>query len=130
MNAESLLLLGAGLHLGMAIFHLFFARIFHWDSALSRLDFVNRQLLPVMNGCLTLAFLELAYLSWAHSTELVFTQLGHAILFSIAVFWFWRAVLQVWFFRLRHWLSWSFLALFSGAAFIYAYAGWQAAKIV
>ena len=114
-----LLLIGAIFHFGMAMFHLAFAKVFRWNDELPRLGFINRQLLPVMNLCLTLIFLEVSYLSWAYSEELLLTELGHAVLLSIGFFWLFRALLQIWFFRLRHWLSWLLLVLFLGASVIY-----------
>ncbi len=123
METDTLLLVGGIFHLGMAIFHLLFARIFHWDRELRTLGFINRQLLPVMNLCLTFGFLEVGYLSLAYSAELLSTALGHVVLVSIALFWLWRAVLQILYFRLRHWVSWGFLGLFLGAAALYAYVG-------
>lgn len=123
MDTKAALLIGGLFHFGMAIFHLLFARIFHWDRELPTLGFINHQLLPVMNLCLTFGFLEVGYLSLAYADELLSTALGHGVLVSIALFWLWRAVLQVVYFRLHHWVSRGFLGLFLAAAALYAYVG-------
>lgn len=122
LSPETLLLIGAAFHLGIAVFHMFFARIFGWSAALPALGFINRQLMPVMNHCLTFGFLAVAFLSVAYRGELLSSALGHAVLGAIALFWVWRAVLQVLFFRLRHWVSFVFLVLFAGGAALYGYA--------
>lgn len=128
-DAELLLLIGGIFHFAMVIFHLLFTRIFRWDQALPALDFINRQLMPVMNLCLTFGFLEVGYLSFAYADELLSTALGHVVLVAIALFWLWRAILQILFFRLRHWVSWGFLGLFLGAAALYAYVGLQPIRL-
>lgn len=120
--AEALMVVGAAFHLGIAIFHMFFARVFGWSEGLSSLGFINRQLMPVMNHCLTFCFLAVAFLSVAFRSELLSSSLGHAVLGLIALFWVWRAMLQVLFFRLRHWVSYAFLVLFAGGAALYGYA--------
>lgn len=117
--AETLLVVGAVFHLGIAVFHMFFPRIFHWGSELSSICFINRQLMPVMNHSLTFGFVAVAYLSVFYRGELLSSVLGHVILLLIALFWIWRAALQVLFFRLRHWVSWAFLCLFAGGATLY-----------
>lgn len=122
LAAETLLQIGAAFHLGIAVFHMFFARIFGWSEGLSHLRFINRQLMPVMNHCLTFGFLAVAFLSVAFRGELLSSSLGHAVLGLVALFWVWRAVLQVLFFRLRHWVSVAFLFVFAGGAALYGYA--------
>ena len=119
---ESLLLTGAAFHVGIALFHMFFSPIFAWKNELSSLGFINRQLMPVMNHCLSFGFLAVAYLSACYRVELLSSSLGHAMLAAVLLFWLWRALLQVWFFRLRHWLSWAFLGLFFGGASLYGLA--------
>ncbi len=122
LAAETLLIIGAAFHLGIAVFHVFFARIFGWSEGLSPLGFINRQLMPVMNHCLTFGFMAVAFLSVAFRGELLSSSLGHAVLGLVALFWVWRAVLQVLFFRLKHWVSYAFLILFAGGAAVYGYA--------
>jgi hypothetical protein len=121
LTAEVLLVIGAVFHLGIAIFHMLFARIFGWSEGLSSMGFINRQLMPVMNHCLRFGFLAVAFLSVAFRGELLSSSLGHAVLVLVALFWVWRAVLQVMFFRLKHWVSYAFLVLFAGAASLYGY---------
>lgn len=56
---------GGVLHIGWAVFHLLFPRIFKWGSALEPLDTVNRSIYQVINLCLTFYFAAAAYLSLA-----------------------------------------------------------------
>lgn len=121
--AHSLLFAGGVFHIGLIVFHLKFARLFHWDTELGKLDFINRQIPPVMNNVLILLFAGLAWLSFVYTDDLLFTDLGRALLIGIAVIWLFRAALQVVYFRLKHWVSWLLFYVFSGGALLYA-AAW------
>ncbi|OGP86468.1 MAG: hypothetical protein A2Y95_08530 [Deltaproteobacteria bacterium RBG_13_65_10] len=120
--AETLVVIGGAFNLLFALFHLLFWRIFGWKTDLTKLSFVNRAIMQILNLCLTFAFVIFAYISFAHPRELLATGLGHSLLMLIAGFWFLRAIEQVVFFRLRHWASWAFLGAFLGGATLYASA--------
>lgn len=117
--AYSLLFAGGLFHIGLIVFHLLFARLFHWDTELARLGFINRQIMPVMNRVLILLFAGFAWLSFAYADELIATPLGHAVLAGIALLWLWRAALQIIHFHLRHWASWLLFFVFVGGAVLY-----------
>ena len=104
----------------LALFHLSFRRLFHWNRELRDLSKLNRAVVPVLNLSLTFVFFIFAWLSLVHTDELLNTPLGHALLALISLFWMFRAMQQVIFFGLSHWLSWSFLLYFLGGALIYA----------
>lgn len=109
---ETLIQAGGVYNLAFAAFHLMFWRLFHWKRDLRSLSYLNRQTVQVLNLCLTLVLLLFAYLSLAHTAELLSSALGRSLLVGIALFWLARAVEQVVFYKLRHWGSWLLLAVF------------------
>jgi hypothetical protein len=122
---ETVLIIGSLYNLLFAVFHLLFWKIFKWDMELSKLSFLNRAVMQVLNLCLTFCFLLFSYISFFHTSELLTTGLGHAVLVGIAVFWLLRAAEQVIFFKLKHWGSIVFLLTFIGGALIYAIPAFQ-----
>lgn len=119
MNDSQFLIAGGAYHLTIAIFHLFFWRIFHWKEDLASLTRVNRSIVQILNLCLTFVFFAAAYLSFFHAAELLSAPLGRAILASIALFWVFRLILQVVFFGARHRLSILFIVIFLVGAALY-----------
>lgn len=93
---------GGVLHIGWAVFHFFFPRIFKWQTALEPLDSLNRSIMQVMNLCLTFYFAVAAYLSLVYAQELLGTPLGRKLLAIFAAFWLLRLALQQRFFRMVH----------------------------
>ncbi len=112
MNNSHLLLAGGVFHLALAVFHLFFWRIFRWKEDLASLTRVNRAIVQILNLCLTFLFFVMAYVSFFHSAELISTSLGRTILASITLFWILRLILQIVFFGARHRLSILFIVIF------------------
>ena len=83
------IMIGGVYNLGFAIFHLMFWRIFRWKKDLSRLTFINRSVMQILNLCLTFVFLLVAYISFFNTSELIQTNLGKALLvgfFLVLVF--------------------------------------------
>jgi len=117
---EILLKVGGIYNLAFAVFHLFFWKIFKWDSELSSLNFLNSAIMQVLNLCLTFCFLIFFCISVFHSSELLSTSLGRSILMCISIFWLLRAVEQILFFKLKHWGSIVFLITFICGAVDYA----------
>lgn len=118
---ERVLLFGGAYNLAFALFHLCFWRLFNWRQDLASLRFINRQVMQVLNLCLTFAFLIFAYISFFHTAELVGTGLGRSLLLLISVFWLLRSVEQVLFFRLKHWVSAALFVTFLVGALLYGY---------
>ena len=112
MNDSQILFAGGIYHLALAVFHIFFWRIFHWKEDLASLTRVNRAIVQILNLCLTFVFFAAAYISFFHAAELLFAPLGRTILASIALFWVFRSILQVVFFGARHRLSILFIVIF------------------
>lgn len=120
-SADTIVRLGGLFNIGFAIFHIFFWRLFDWKRQLASLSFLNRQVVQILNLCLTFAFLIFAYVSFFHTAELLGTQLGRALLLLISLFWLLRAVEQVVFFGLSRGVSIAFFAAFLIGSVLYAY---------
>ena len=119
MNDSQFLFAGGVFHLALAIFHLFFWRIFRWRQDLASLTRVNRAVAQILNLCLTFVFFAAAYLSFFHAAELLSAPLGRTILASIALFWILRLILQFVFFGARHRVSILFIVIFLVGAALY-----------
>ncbi|GMV34313.1 MAG: hypothetical protein DCC59_12075 [Chloroflexi bacterium] len=120
MSASQTFLFAGGIyHLALAIFHVFFWRIFHWKKDLAALTRINRAVVQILNLCLTFLFIVMAYVSFVHASELISSPLGRTILASIALFWILRLILQFVFFGARHRVSILFIAIFAIGASLY-----------
>ena len=75
--------------------------------------------MQVLNLCLTFVFVIFAYVSIAHATEMTTTPLGRSLLLLIALFWYLRAVEQIYFFGFRNPLSVLFLVFFAIGGTLY-----------
>jgi hypothetical protein len=117
---ETLILLGGAFNLALALFHVFFWRLFRWKSELARLTALNRAVMQVMNLCLMAVFLLFAYVSFEHTAEMLQTPLGRSLTLLIAIFWFLRALEQPVFFGLRKPLSVVFFVVFCLGGALYA----------
>lgn len=94
----TLLYFAAALTLGIAVFHLFFWRLFRWNTELPKLKRVNRGAMQVFNLCITLLFFGLACILVVHGDALIGSALGRTLLALMAIFWLFRAALQPIFF--------------------------------
>ncbi len=103
----------------LVIFHLLFWRLFGWNNDLRKLTAINRAIMPVLNLSLVFVFVMFAWLSLVHTYELRYTSVGRSILLSISVFFFLRGLLQVLYFRLQHWISFTFLVFFLAGGVLY-----------
>jgi len=102
---STFLLIGGVYNILSAVFHLLFWRLFRWNADLRSLTPVNRAIMQVLNLCLIFVFLIFAGVSIGFPESLQTTGLGKFMLWSIAIFWFARAIEQVLFFDRRSWLS-------------------------
>ena len=116
---EILIKAGGIYNITLVAFLLLFWRIFHWEEDLQSLSSLNRAILPVVNLSLTFVFVIFAYISLAHTTELMSTPLGNSLLVFISLLWFARALMQIIYFKLDHWLSIAFLSFFLAGSVIY-----------
>jgi hypothetical protein len=75
--------------------------------------------MQVLNLCLTLVFVVFAYISLGYSYELLYSRLGHTLVWFMVIFWSFRAILQLVFFKLNL-VSIAFLLYFLIGAALYA----------
>lgn len=99
---EILIISGGIYSLALVIFHLLFWRIFNWPETLGTTNYINRATIQVLNVSITFIFAVFAYISFAHTRELLTTQLGRTLLVLISALWFFRAIQQVVFYKLKH----------------------------
>ena len=116
---ESLIKIGGIYNITLVVFHLLFWRIFNWKEDLRSLSFLNRAIMQVVNLSLTIVFIIFAYISLVHTNALLSTSLGKSLLTFMALFWVARSVMQVTFFKLKHWGSMAFLAYFLAGGLLY-----------
>ena len=121
MTPQTVLIIGGILHLGWALFHLGFPRIFKWESALASLDLVQSGIMRIMNLCLVFVFLALAYLSLVHGSLLLAPGLGRIMVSLTAAFWLFRFILQLVYFKLSHPVSAVLSVFFVLTGLCYAY---------
>jgi len=117
---EILIMSGGVFNIALIIFHSLFWRIFDWQNDLKTLSFINRNIMQVLNISLTFAFVIFAYISLFHTDELLSTETGLSLLVLMSLFWFFRAIQQIIFFKLNTMLSWVFFMVFMLGSVLYA----------
>ena len=118
---EALVIAGGVYTIALVVFHMLFWRIFNWPQALSALNRVNRATMQVLNISITFIFMIFAYISFAHTRELVSSPLGRTLLILISALWLFRAVQQVVFYGLRHKASAGLALYFILGSVLYAF---------
>jgi hypothetical protein len=118
---KTLITIGGIYHLGFAVFHLAFWRLFSWKKDLSRLSPVNRKIMQILNLRLTYVFVAVGLISLLLAESLLSSDLGKAVLIGVALFWLMRAIEQVVFFGLRQAASLVIFLVFLAGAAIYLY---------
>jgi hypothetical protein len=109
---ETMIIIGGCYNLAFAVFHMFFWRIFRWEVTLASLNSVNRAIMQVLNLHLTFVFLVMAYVSVSYANELIGTGLGKVLLLASSLFWFFRVINQIIFFKLKNTMSIVFTVIF------------------
>ncbi len=117
---NELLIIAGGIYtVVLVVFHLLFWHIFKWPERLASLTHIDRATMQVLNISITFIFIIFAYISFAHTHELLNTQLGKSLLVLISCLWFFRAVQQVLFYRLKHKASVALTLFFLIGAALY-----------
>ena len=94
-----LILIAGGIyHLCWALFDSFWPHLFAWKRTLAKLDDINRSLLYIVSRLLVLLYLYIATLAFFFQDELLNTTIGKTILIFMAVYWSFRAIMQIQFF--------------------------------
>ncbi len=107
----------------LAVFHVLFWRIFKWPETLAPLNRVDRATTQVLNISITFIFAIFAYISLAHTDELLNTTLGKSILILISIFWLFRTGQQIVFYDMRHKVSIGLTIYFLVGALLYGIPG-------
>ncbi len=117
--AEVCLLVGGIYNAAFVIFHLFFWKLFDWKKDLASLTPANRSIMQILNLCLIFMFGVMSYVSLFLPKEMLTTNLGRSLLVAFSLFWFLRALEQVFVFESRNWLSAVFTLIFLVGGVIY-----------
>jgi hypothetical protein len=103
-----------------AVFHLLFWRLFRWPHSLGEVGSVNRGTLYTMNWALIYFFGFMAYLLFRADPAVEGRNLLIGLLYGMSGFYLLRALVQPYFFRLKHWLSIAvFVVALAGAVIHY-----------
>ncbi|MCB1175271.1 MAG: hypothetical protein KDK39_16975 [Leptospiraceae bacterium] len=112
MIANYLAVSGGIFSIGLALFHIGFWRIFNWGKTLPRMNKMDRAVMQVMNLCLIVLFSSMAGLYFYFGGSLSDNAAGRAILILFAIFWGFRALIQIPYFGGSA-LSWAFVGIFT-----------------
>ena len=117
MKMELLLKIGGVYNILCAVLHLLFPKLLNWSEVLrllpvDKLQFIE-QPLYIMNWCLTIFWLMLAYIPLVHTSDLLKPGIGRTLLSSIVIFWIIRIlVLQPVYIGLTDPTSWKLICFF------------------
>ncbi len=116
---ETLIIAGGFYTITLIVFHVLFWRIFKWPETLESLNYVNKATMQVLNISITFIFFIFAYVSFAHTQELLNTRLGNSLLVLMSCLWLFRAAQQVVFYKLKYKASVGLTVFFLIGAFLY-----------
>ena len=115
----------------LGLLHIIFPWYFNWETELSRLSLVNRQVMQVHTFFIALIVLLMGILCLLAPRQLLETELGHLISFGLAIFWTTRLVIQFFGFSPDLWKGKAFETtvhiLFSGFWTYLSWAFWTIA---
>ena len=115
----------------LGLLHIIFPWYFNWETELSRLSLVNRQVMQVHTFFIALIVLLMGTLCLLAPRQLLETELGHLISFGLAIFWTTRLVIQFFGFSPDLWKGKAFETtvhiLFSGFWTYLSWAFWTIA---
>ncbi len=114
-----LLVAGGILNALFAIFHLALPLLARWQDSLSTLSTDNQAIMYTLNLAIALTLLVFAYVSVFYQRDLLTTNLGKAVIVSIGLFWFVRAVAEILYFGIGVDGSWVGLLIFGAIGAIY-----------
>ena len=98
--AQICIIIGGLLSLFMAVFHSRFYRMFYWRREFKKISLPNQRILYTIHIALFLFFLVFAVLSFVYIEEISQPQgLSFGITGLYALFWLWRTIWQVAYFR-------------------------------
>jgi len=117
MKTEFLLKIGGLYNTLCALLHVVFPKMFKWGEILLQLPGDKApflaQPLYIMNWCMAVFWIILAYIPIVHSSDLLKPGLGRTLLWSIVIFWIIRIfVLQAVYIGLTALISWQMIGFF------------------
>ncbi|NQU69733.1 MAG: hypothetical protein HQ514_04240 [Rhodospirillales bacterium] len=113
--------IGGVFNFAFVALHLSFWQVFDWPANLRVLSEHDAVIVQVLNMWLIVAFAIFGYLSLFHTRDLISTGLGKSVLWSIAIFWLLRSVIQTFFLDL-HVGTIVFLGIFMFGFALYAWS--------
>jgi hypothetical protein len=125
MEKELLLKIGGIYNILCALLHVLFPRMFKWGKILKLLPGDKRLILEpslhIMNWCMAIFWVILAYISLVYTSELLLPGLGRTLLASIVIFWVIRIfVLQPVYIGIRDPRSWIMIGFFLVGLILFA----------
>lgn len=78
----------------LSLVHLIFPKYFNWNTELSSLSLINRQMMYVHTFFIALVVFLIGILCLTSSDELVSTSLGKKISLGLGIFWLMRLFIQ------------------------------------
>ncbi len=103
MAANICILFGGTLCLLMVLFHLRLPKMFGWSDAYRAIPLPNKRIFHTIHIALILLFCIASFLSFAFFRELGSPdRMASAMLILFSAFWLWRALWQLFYFKLPH----------------------------
>lgn len=102
MNPEIFIITGGFYHLSWAVFHVFFPKVFKWETALKNIDFLNQSLMHIQSIFLLITFLIFSFAAFVFTDELINTNLGRFFIASFGLFWLIRSIVQIYYFGIKN----------------------------
>ena len=119
MNSEIYIIIGGIYTLGFLIFHLLFWKVFNWKKGLRLLNEIDKSTMQVLNISLTFVFFIFSYISIFYPDDLISTDLGLSIIILISIFWFFRSIVQIYFYGLTNKFSLILFSIFICGGILY-----------
>lgn len=125
MDKEVLLKIGGIYNILCALLHVIFPKMFKWDLILQTVPDNTRPILKpnlyIMNWCLAVFWIILAYIALVHTSELLMPGIGRALLTWIVIFWIIRIfVLQPVYIGIQDPRSWIMIGFFLVGLILFA----------
>lgn len=112
--SEFSVLTGGILTLGMLIFHIKFYVLFGWKSEFGKIQILNHRILYTIHIALILFFLIFSLLSFTYLKELsACSGLAFGVMLFYALFWLWRVIWQIFYFKGKTTLHYFLILIFS-----------------
>jgi hypothetical protein len=116
---KAFLIAGGILNALFAIFHLALPKLARWQDSLSTLSTDTQAIMYTLNLAVALTLLVFAYVSVIYRRDLLTTNLGKAVIVSIGLFWFVRAIAEILYFRIGVDGSWVGVLIFGAVGTVY-----------